>query len=357
MSTTNPLHTTDGLLQLGLRDRWYPLCPSAQVRRGALTRIERAGEELLLWRDAAGRVHVQEDRCPHRGARLSLGVHMGDRVACNYHGVQVDADGVVVSVPGNPGCALEGRRALRTFPAEEHAGAVFAWFGADEDAPAAPLPLPGPIAGGDWSSFLCYIEWDAPYLYSLDNLLDPMHGAFLHRNSHAMSSGRREAVFQIRDTDAGFVFEKTDQVGVNFDWVQWVDAGLPHAVLDIPYPATAGPGGRFTIVAALTAIDAGRHAGFFWRCRQVSGWERDSWRFLYANRIEERHFAVLEQDREMAETMPADAWDRENLYQHDIALVRMRRMLRTEAARQVAAREERLAARRGPDRVPAVAAR
>ncbi|MEB3369075.1 Rieske 2Fe-2S domain-containing protein [Saccharopolyspora mangrovi] len=341
--------TEQDLLLLGLRDRWYPLCPSSHVRSGELTRLDRAGEELLLWRDSSGVVHVQEDRCPHRAARLSMGVHMGDRIACNYHGVQLDGDGVVASVPGSPGCALEGRRALRTFPAEEHAGAIFAWFGSDEDAEPTPLQVPAPIGGGEWDNFLCYVEWDASYLLSLDNLLDPMHGAFLHRNSHTMYTGKREAAFQIRDTDTGFVFEKTDQRGVNFDWSEWIDTGgLQSVTLDIPYPATAGPGGPFTIVACVTAINEQQHAGFFWRCRKVSGWERDSWRFLYKNRIEARHWQVLEQDRAMAEGMPDDAWARENLYQHDIALVRLRRVLRAEAKRQAtaaAARAERKPAR------------
>ncbi|MFC7339814.1 Rieske 2Fe-2S domain-containing protein [Saccharopolyspora griseoalba] len=346
---TAQVRTDDDLLKLGLRDRWYAVCPSRYVRRGELVRLDRAGEELLLWRDGSGQVHVQEDRCPHRGARLSLGVHMGDRIACNYHGVQLDADGVVASVPGSPGCALEGRRALRVFPAEEGAGAIFVWFGLDEDAAPTPFQLPAPLSGGEWDEFLCYVEWDCSHLLSLDNLMDPMHGAFLHRKSHTMFSGRREAAFQVRDTDTGFVFEKTDQAGVNFDWSEWVDhGGLQWVTLDIPYPETAGPGGPFTIVACVTAIDEHQHAGFFWRCREVSGWERDSWRFLYKNRLERRHWEVLEQDREMAEAMPDDAWARENLYQHDIALVRLRRVLRREATRQAD-----VLAQQTPARVPA----
>ena len=343
----NPaLMTEEGRVAFGLRDRWYALCPSRSVAVGELTRIDRAGEELLLWRDAAGTVHVQEDRCPHRGARLSHGVHMGDRVACNYHGVPVDADGVVVSVPGSPGCALEGRLALRTFPAEEHAGVIFAWFGSSvatgrgpaseaTTTPPVPLVLPETISGGEWDSFLCYVEWDVSWLYSLDNLMDPMHGAFLHRNSHSMSGGKREAVFQIRQTEHGFRFEKTDQSGVNFDWSEWVDNGLQWVELEIPYPATAGPGGPFAIAAMATPIDERRHAAFFWRCRRVTGWQRDSWRFLYRTRLEERHWAVLEQDRVMLEAMPPDAHDREQLYQHDTALVRLRRQLRAGARDQL----------------------
>ncbi|GAA4089148.1 aromatic ring-hydroxylating dioxygenase subunit alpha [Actinomadura miaoliensis] len=343
----NPaLDTVDGLVRLGPRNRWYALCRSDLVRRGQLTRLRRLGEDLLLWRDSAGTVHVQEDRCPHRGARLSQGVHMGDRVACNYHGVQVDADGVVVSVPGSPGCALEGKRRLRTFPATEHADAVFAWFGDPEDAGPVPFVPPLEIADVEWEHFLAYVEWDAPWLYSLDNLMDPMHGAFLHRKSHTMSGGRREAVFQIRETDTGFVFEKTDQVGVNFDWSEWIDTGMYWVRLEIPYPATAGPGGPFRIVCTATPINETQHAAFFWRCRRVQGWERDAWRFLYKTRLEARHWAVLEQDRQMEEAMPLDAWDRENLYQHDLALVRLRRIMRSEATRQLAARQERAGAGR-----------
>ena len=74
---------------------------------------------------------------------------------------------------------------------------------------------------------------------------------------------------------------------------------------------------------------------FFWRCRRVQGWMRDTWRFLYRNRLEARHWAVLEQDRVMMEQMEFDANERENLYQHDIGLVRLRRRLRSLAQEQL----------------------
>ena len=334
------LDSAEALLTHGLRDQWYALCPSGAVRTGELVRLHRAGESLLLWRDAGGEVHVQRDRCPHRGAPLSRGVHLGDRVACNYHGVQVDGTGTVVSVPGSPGCALEGRQAVRTFPAHERAGAIFAWI-TETGAEPAPLELPEQVGSDEWESFLCYVEWDAPYQLSLDNVMDPMHGAFLHRESHSMSNGKREAVFQIRDAANGFVFEKTDQKSVNFDWVEWIDNGFHAMRLDIPYPESAGPGGAFAIVAMLTPIGPDAHAAFFWRCRKVTGWQRDSWRFLYRVVLERRHWTVLEQDRAMIEAMPPDAAAGEGLYQHDIALVRVRRLLRRRAERYLRERAGR----------------
>ena len=66
---------------------------------------------------------------------------------------------------------------------------------------------------------------------------------------------------------------------------------------------------------------------FFWRFRQVSGIARESWRFLYRATLEPRHWHVLEQDREMLTNIPTDAHKREMLYQHDVGVARMRRML------------------------------
>ena len=78
---------------------------------------------------------------------------------------------------------------------------------------------------------------------------------------------------------------------------------------------------------------------FFWRMRKVQGFERDSWRFLFRARLEERHWNVLEQDRVMLEGMPDDARRREMLYQHDIGLAHLRRALNRLARAQIEAED------------------
>ena len=103
-----------------------------------------------------------------------------------------------------------------------------------------------------------------------------------------------------------------------------------------PTPLTGGPGGSFIIIGSYTPISPTLAAVFHWRCRKVQGWQRDTWRFLYRNRLEARHWAVLEQDREMMEDMEPDANQREMLYQHDMGIVRLRRHLRGLATRQIA---------------------
>ena len=110
--------------------------------------------------------------------------------------------------------------------------------------------------------------------------------------------------------------------------------------LEIPYPKTGGPGGNFHIVGMCTPISPTKTAIVFWRCRKVSGWQRDTWRFLYKNRLEARHWHVLEQDRLMIEEFEPDANHREMLYQHDIGLVKARKLMRAKAEAQLKALAE-----------------
>ena len=107
--------------------------------------------------------------------------------------------------------------------------------------------------GEAYSSFPCYADWNASWRYVYDNLMDPMHGTFLHANSHTMSQGDTTAVFLTRDTPTGFFFEKAGQRDVNFDWSEFVDdGGALYVRLEIPYPKSGGPGGNFGIVSIIT---------------------------------------------------------------------------------------------------------
>jgi len=333
----HPIYQQDPVEQLlehGLRNTWYAVCPSHFVTPQPIS-VRRFGRKIALWRDSTGKVRALEDHCPHRGAPLSQGVNHGDRLGCPYHGVQVRYDGTVTKVPGSPGCKLEGSRPTLSFHVREAHGAIFLYNSAVNIDEVPDFTVPEELDSPEFSHFLCYSEWKCDYRYALDNVMDPMHGTFLHKQSHSMSEGDNKATFQVRDTETGFVFEKVGQRSVNFDWTEWGSTGLNWMRLEIPYPKTGGPGGNFAIIGCVTPISPELCAVFFWRCRKVQGWLRDTWRFLYRNRLEARHWAVLEQDRVMLEQMEYDANEREGLYQHDIGLVRLRRLLRRLAEEQV----------------------
>ncbi|MEO8668956.1 MAG: Rieske 2Fe-2S domain-containing protein [Bauldia sp.] len=82
---------------------WYPVALAGGVEAGTSNGMHLRGEEIVVWRDAAGAAHIWDDRCPHRGMRLSFGFVRGDRIACLYHGWQYGADGSCLAIPAHPG--------------------------------------------------------------------------------------------------------------------------------------------------------------------------------------------------------------------------------------------------------------
>jgi phenylpropionate dioxygenase-like ring-hydroxylating dioxygenase large terminal subunit len=328
---TGAIDAIDASLNRGLRNYWYPVAPSWQVGDAPIG-ITRLSEQIVLWRDHDGRVRALEDRCPHRGARLSLGWNLGERVACWYHGIEVDGGGTVQKVPAVANCPLEKQTCVKSYPVEERAGAIFLWFGDEAHREPAPLVLPDELVDdSQYAHFLCMSNWKCNYQYAIDNVMDPMHGAYLHATSHSMAEGDKQADMRVRKTDNGLMFEKANQRGVNFDWVEFGETGCLWMRLEIPYRKKFGPGGSFGIVGFATPVDESHCQVYFWRTRKVAGWQRDAWRFLYRNRLEGLHWAVLEQDRTVLESLAPQAREREFLYQHDVGITRVRRLLRQRA--------------------------
>lgn len=322
----------------GLKGQWYPVAKSVEIKGSRPFGTKLLGQKLVLWRDGAGNIRCLEDFCPHRGAPLSYGeVHDG-HVACRYHGVVVDGEGVVQRVPAMPECALEGRKALQSYTVQESNDAVFVYV-PSVDRPEPPeLVLPKEMTSDAWTGFLCTSVWESNYRYALDNLADPMHGCYLHADSFTLAFGSKQDLMQLNKTDEGFRIERVGQAGENFDWTEFeIHEGSIFCYLDIPYPPAAGPGGVFRIVGFTTPVDEHTTRVFFWRMRQVEGTARESWRFLYRAILETNHWNVLEQDRVMLEGMSDDARKREMLYQHDLGVSRIRQILTRAAKSQIEA--------------------
>ena len=322
-------------VNLGVRNAWYPVLPSYRITESPIG-ITRLGANIVLWRDRDGKVNALEDRCPHRGARLSLGWNLGDRLACWYHGIEINGSGCILDVPAVDGCPMKDERQVRAYPVLEANEAVFLWFGVDPAAAPAKLELPEQLSSPEWGQMLCTAYWHCNYRYAIDNVMDPMHGSYLHAISHSMAFGDKQAQLRTRKTTTGLVFEKIDQQNVNFDWVEWGESGGYWMRLSIPYRKQYGPGGPFYIAGFATPVDANNTMVYFWRCRKVESWQRDVWKFMYRNRLEGLHWDVLEQDRVLLEQMAPAARDQEFLYQHDAGLVRIRRRLNELGREQLA---------------------
>lgn len=324
----------------GLLGQWYAAAKSVQVQPGRPHAVKIVGRSLVLWRNRDNRIQCLDDFCPHRGARLSRGEVFEGNIACRYHGVVLDGTGTIQRVPAMPECALEGRRATTSYPVHEINDCVFIYVPSAERPEAPPFQAPAEFLDPEWGSFLCMSRWDCNYRYALDNLADPMHGCYLHAQSFTLAYGAKQDLMKLDKTDDGFIVSRVQQQGENFDWTHMVvqDSQM-YCRLDIPYPKAAGPGSFFRIIGYTTPIDERSCYVFFWRLRKGAGIAMESWRFLYRATLENHHWNVLEQDREMLENMPDDARKREMLYQHDIGVSRLRQMMTRAAKSQIAAED------------------
>jgi phenylpropionate dioxygenase-like ring-hydroxylating dioxygenase large terminal subunit len=322
----------------GLLGRWYVVAKSADVKAGVPYAAKALGRDLVLWRAEDSTVQCVEDRCPHRGARLSCGRITGAHLSCRYHGLTVDRNGAIVSVPALGKSGLEGRKAVTAYAVQEAYDGVFVYFPSGEYPQPRALDVPTDLLDPANTSFLCTGLWDCNYRYAIENIVDPMHGSFLHADTFTLAYGTKTDKIEIESTEQGFVVQRVAQRGINFDWVEMItQTSFMHARVIIPYPISGGPGGHMLVVPSVTPVDELHSRIFFWRTRKVSGVEREIWRFLFRSTFEARHWTVLEQDREMLSSIPDDARARELLYQHDGGVVRIRDTLAQQARRQMEA--------------------
>lgn len=335
----NPSSVED-ILETGLLNNWYLVARDNEVNTEpvAVTRLNR---NLVLWRDAEGKVNALEDFCPHRGARLSIGRVCDGNIACAYHGLQFDGTGTVKATPSTPQSPLVGQRLATAYPCREAHGAIWVYFSDGlSDAEPPDLRFPEEFESGEWSGFLDIRPFECNYQLVRDNQVDPIHGSFLHAGTHALSWGRKDAEIGYQKNADGFVVWRKNQMGVNLDRteVRRIQGNGFWCVTDMPYPRNEG--GLYGLIRLLrypTPIDRDNTLVWNYRLQKLSGWELDLWRFLYKNRTYKRAVVVLEQDRVALSGIPRDIYQRENLMQCDIGVAQARRLYRAEAERQFSA--------------------
>ena len=113
---------------------WHPVALSTAVADAPVA-VQLLDQPLVLWRDVAGTVQAWTDRCPHRGAALSLGCIRhgaeGSQLECPYHGWQFNPGGQVVAIPALPGFAPPAAHRATVHACTERHGLVWVRLAAD----------------------------------------------------------------------------------------------------------------------------------------------------------------------------------------------------------------------------------
>lgn len=200
-----------GLGEFAFPRGWFMVATAAELTNTPKA-LRLFGRELVIYRGESGRIVLLDAYCPHMQTHLAAEQTSeaavkrieGDSIRCPYHSWRFGPDGRCDHVPYFNG-PIPAAAKVRSFPAEERFGCVFAWHDPEEGAPDYDLPaLP---------------EWDDPHWIRctyddlgtlpvhpqeiLDNLVDTRHFGPIHGQRLAYFESIFDGVIGIQRSGGG----------------------------------------------------------------------------------------------------------------------------------------------------------
>ena len=361
-----------------MRAHWIPACMSEEVAEpdGAPVRVRLLGEDLVAFRDTAGRLGVLDEHCPHRRASLALGRNEECGLRCLYHGWKVDVEGNVVDRPSESHEAVLAKKIThKSYPCRESGGLVWVWMGSQDHVAEFEPPAWAPSSNIRTSIVKMHVRCN--WAQVLEGAIDSAHSSTLHSTDMVPAEVDRAGAaekewlrpstdkaprLEVQRTEFGFRYvaiRKPIRDAETHDYLRITLFVAPFTVL-IP------PNDRYNLSILNVPIDDTNTMFYFIAWSGGEGIEQDAWRkfcgarvgvdldanfrpvrALANNYLQDRvamsagsHTGIEgipNQDLAMWETMgPIADRSRERLGASDMAIVQFRRIM-VEAARTVAA--------------------
>jgi phthalate 4,5-dioxygenase len=125
-----------------LRRFWMPALIESELGGpdGPPLRLRLLGEDLVAFRDTAGRIGILEAACAHRRVSLYFGRNEECGLRCAYHGWKYDVEGNCIDIPSEPdgGAALKPLARRVAYPTAVRGGVVWVYMGPKDFAAAPP---------------------------------------------------------------------------------------------------------------------------------------------------------------------------------------------------------------------------
>ncbi|GAB4211647.1 MAG: aromatic ring-hydroxylating dioxygenase subunit alpha [Synechococcales cyanobacterium] len=213
---------------------WHVVACSKDVGLGQIVSASLLGQDLVLWRHPE-QIVAWDNRCSHRGAKLSQGRIEDDCLVCPYHGARFASDGSCVHVPAHPNLTFQAPKSrIRTFQAQEKYGFIWVCLG-DPQWSLPELPERGDPSFG---TFLCgpYHIHASPARV-VENFCDAGHLPFVHAGSLGDPSAAEVAPYDVEVTETSITLKNQrciqtdpDGTGERKEITYWVQIHRPFLV-------------------------------------------------------------------------------------------------------------------------------
>ena len=155
---------------------WYVVAAARDLEDGGLLGAKLLGEELVLWR-TNGELMAWQDRCIHRGAKLSYGFVRDGQLVCPYHGWHYDCNARCTLIPSHPDFKPPKRARASAYRATEAYGFIWVSLGSpNRDVPPFPEWLDDDfrkVIAGPYN-------FHANPFRTIENFLDVSHFPYVH---------------------------------------------------------------------------------------------------------------------------------------------------------------------------------
>ncbi|MDG1462750.1 MAG: aromatic ring-hydroxylating dioxygenase subunit alpha [Gammaproteobacteria bacterium] len=183
------------------KSHWFPVLASSELGKKPVAK-KRFGENLVFWRSKDA-VVCMPDRCPHRGAALSLGKVVDNNLACPFHGLQFSQSGKCMHIPVEADPRIPEGFGVTSHAVCEADGYVWLWRGT-ELAPGqhSLLPRHEQLEGlryGESTSI-----WPAHFTRCIENVCDFSHLPFVHKKTIGLFKREGATQVDVEEIEGGF---------------------------------------------------------------------------------------------------------------------------------------------------------
>src|SRR5271156_5814879 len=196
-----------------MRRYWIPALLVREIAEpdGPPVRVRLLGEDLVAFRDSAGRIGLLDEYCPHRRASLFFGRNEECGLRCVYHGWKFAVDGSCVDQMNEPEeNQFKHKVRVAAYPTCELGGLVWAYMGPSEKIP--PLPKFAWTQTPETHRHVSKVIQECNWLQGLEGGLDTPHAPILHRllKDDAKRGGISPSSAYVRAKAPSIVVDLTD---------------------------------------------------------------------------------------------------------------------------------------------------